>query len=99
MMRDSIGQDFNTKQVNFGIRKVYAEFTKCLDPDLPFYYHTSSHIGFYEGPLPEFNEVPVTKPKTKKSSRGEQPMALHHVVLLCWLEGLYLYNQNSTIYH
>ena len=37
MMRDSIGQNFNTKQVKFGIRKVYAEFTKRLDPDLPYF--------------------------------------------------------------
>ena len=75
MMRDSIGQNFNTKQVKFGIRKVYAEFTKRLDPDLPFYYHTASHTRFYEGPLPEFNEAPVTKPKTKKVPRREQPTA------------------------
>jgi len=74
-MRDTIGQNFTTKQVNFGIRKVYNEFIKRLDPDLPFFYHTSSHTHFYEGSLPHFNETPVTKRKIKKAPRREQPTA------------------------
>jgi len=46
MMRDSLGRNFNSKQVQFGIRKVYGEFIKRLDPDLPFYYHTSKSYTF-----------------------------------------------------
>lgn len=75
MMRDSLGRNFNSKQVQFGIRKVYGEFIKRLDPDLPFYYHTSSHTRFYEGPLPDFNQPSLTKPKTKRVPRREQPTA------------------------
>jgi len=71
-MRDTIGQNFTTKQVKFGIRKVYSEFIKRLDP---FFYHTSSHTCFYEGPLPHFNKTPVTKCNIKKAPRREQPTA------------------------
>jgi len=28
MMRDTIGQNFTTKEMKFGIRKVYSEFVK-----------------------------------------------------------------------
>ena len=42
-----------------------------LDPELPFYYHTSSHTRFYEGPLPSFNEPR----KIKRAPRQEQPAA------------------------
>ena len=47
MMRDNIGQNFTSKQVKFNLRKVYGEFTKRLDPDLPFYYYTSAHSRYY----------------------------------------------------
>ncbi len=36
VMRDSIGRNFTTKQVKFGFRKVCAEYSVHLDPDLPF---------------------------------------------------------------
>ncbi len=48
-----------------GFRKVCNEFMKRLDSDLPFYYHTSSHTRFYEGPLIEFD-----KPKSKEKRKG-----------------------------
>ena len=75
MMRDSIGSNFNVKQVKFSFRNVYAEFVKRLDPDLPFYYYTSDHKRYYEGPLPEFNQPSSMKPKTKRVPRREQPTA------------------------
>ena len=65
VMRDNIGRNFTTKEVQFGIRKLCAEFTKKLDPDLPFYYYTPSHTHYYEGPLLSFNE-PSQKKHTKK---------------------------------
>ena len=54
VMRDAIGQNFTTKQVKYGFRKVCTEFMKQLDPDLPFYYHTSSHTRYSEGRLPDY---------------------------------------------
>jgi len=74
MMRDSIGRNFTTKEVKFGIRKVFAEFVKLVDPDLPFYYHTSTHTRYYEGPLPEFDK-PSKKKRTRRVPRREQPAA------------------------
>ena len=74
IMRDSIGKNFTTKEVKVGFRKVCSEFTKRLDPDLPFYYHTSSHTCFYEGPLPDFSEPPKQQ-KQKRVPRREQPAA------------------------
>ena len=47
---------------------VCLEFTKRSDPDLPFYYHTTSD-RFYEGNMPAFDE-PCEKPKQPK--RREQ---------------------------
>lgn len=75
-MRDTIGANFTTKQLKFGFRKVTLEFEKRLDPHLPFYYHTSSHTRFSEGPLPTFN-VASTKPKRKgkRVPRRELPQA------------------------
>lgn len=75
LMRDSIGQNFTTKQVGFNIRKVYTEFTKRLDPDLPFFYHTTAHTQYREGPLPNFNTPLLKPPKKKRVPRREQPAA------------------------
>ena len=45
---------------------------KRMDPDLPFYYHTSSHNRFYEDKLPAFDEVPASgKRKEKRALRRE----------------------------
>jgi len=71
-MRESIGRNFTTKQVAFNIRKVYSEFTKRLDPDLPFYYYTSK---YWEGPLCSFNTPSVKPAKKKRFPRREQPAA------------------------
>ena len=49
-------------QVLYGWRKVTREFLKRLDPDLPFYYHTSAHTRFYEDIMPDFS-VPASKPR------------------------------------
>ena len=46
----------NVHYVMFGWRKAYEELTKRLDPELPFYYHTSTHQRFYEVELPSFSQ-------------------------------------------
>ena len=74
-MRDNIGRNFTTKQVGFNIRKVYSEFTKRLDPDLPFFYHTTAHTRYREGQLPNFNTPLLKPPKKKRIPRREQPAA------------------------
>ena len=43
-----------------------TEFNKRLNPDLPYFYHTSAHTRFTEGAQPSFN-VPSLKPKRKHS--------------------------------
>ena len=76
MMRDTIGKDFTNKQVQFGFRKVAMEFSKRMDPGLPFYYHTSSHTRYSEGPLPEFSQASTRlKRKSQRVPRREQPAA------------------------
>ena len=75
MMRDVIGQNFTTKEVKYGVRKVYSEFMKRVDPNLPFYYHTSCHTRYYEGPLPDFDQPPKKKVKKQRVPRREQPAA------------------------
>ena len=83
LVRDSIGQNFTTKQIGFNIHKVYTEFTKGLDPDLPFFYHTTALTQHREGPLPNFNTPLLKPPKKKRVPRREQPVrpCFHNVPL------------------
>ena len=46
------------------------EFKKRMDPDLPFFYHTSKHSRFYTGLMPDFGVKP-NKTKDKKLPRFE----------------------------
>ena len=63
VLRDLVGKHFTVKQVQFEFRKLCLEFTKRLDPDLLFFYFTSSHDRFQEGPLPDFYQP---RPREKK---------------------------------
>ena len=75
-MCDAIGQNFTVKQVKYGFRKEYTEFTKRLDPDLPYYYHTSSHTRYSEGFLPDFSQASKgRKRKSRRLPQREQPAA------------------------
>lgn len=74
-MRDIIGQNFTTKEVKFVMRKIILEFSKRVDPDLPFYYYTSSHSRFYEDNLPDFDKAPQKQQKEKRLPRRELPGA------------------------
>lgn len=74
VMRDTVGKNFTTKQAKFAFRKVCIEFTKRLDVDLPFYYHTSTHTRFQEGN--DFSHVSNRlKRKNVRVPRREQPAA------------------------
>lgn len=42
-----------------------------MDPDLPFFYHTSKHSHFYEGLMPDFSVTPAKKRKPKRLPRYE----------------------------
>ena len=77
MMRDAIGRNFTAQQVKLGFRKVALEFIKRMDPDLPFYYHTSTHTRYSEGPLPNFNTASAkAKRKGKRVPRRETSTAI-----------------------
>ena len=54
----------------FGWRKACTEFSKRLDSNLPFYYHTSHHQRFYEGEMLDFSH-PADKPKQRRVARRE----------------------------
>ena len=49
---------------------VKSRKTERLDPNLPFYYHTSTHKRFSEGQLPNFSDAPK-KPRQQYASRRE----------------------------
>jgi len=72
MMQDSIGQNFSTKEVKFGMQKIVTEFSKRVDPQLPFYYH---HARYYEGPHPDFDKEPRKKAREKRIPIRKQPSA------------------------
>lgn len=63
VFRDNLGSDFTLKHVRFEWRKWCVEYTKRMDPNLPFYYYTSSHDRFLEGPRPSFNDPSTTHSK------------------------------------
>ena len=54
----------------FGWRKACEELTKRLDPELPFYYHTSTHHRCYERELPDFSQS-RSKPRKECIARRE----------------------------
>ena len=56
VLRDMVGKHFTVKQVQYEWRKLCTEYMKRTDPELPFYYHTSHHDRFYEGPRPDFDK-------------------------------------------
>lgn len=73
IMRDLIGKNFTVKQVQYEWRKICGEFYKRMDPELPYYYHTSSHDRFYEGARPSFDEPNESKqnPRHQRISRKD----------------------------
>lgn len=76
VLRDAVGKNFTTKQVKYSFRKVCLEFTKRLDENLPYYYHTSTHTRFQEGQLEDFNKKSqCPKRKSNRPPRREQPAA------------------------
>ena len=58
--------------------KACVEFAKRLDPIPKFYYHTSSHCCFYEGPMPDFSQFqwPKQNSRHQRVRRWEQPLSL-----------------------
>ena len=73
IMRDLLGKNFIVKQVQYEWRKVCGEFYKRMDPELPYYYHTSSHDRFYEGARPSFDQPKKSKqnPRHQRISRKD----------------------------
>ena len=79
-MRDLTGKHFTLRQAQTTWRKSCIEFAKRLDPNLGFYYHTSSHDRFYEGERPNFDESSKKRssrnPRHQRVRRIEQPSHL-----------------------
>ena len=68
LIRDNLGKDFTLKHVQFEWRKLCVEFMKRMDPELPFFYYTSAHDRYYEGPRPSFSQ-----PSSQQSKREQRP--------------------------
>ena len=75
VIRDTVGKHFTYKDVQYAWRKCCIEFTKRLNPDLPYFYHTSSHDRFFEGMRPEFDKKQASKqnPRNQRPRRYECP--------------------------
>lgn len=71
VLRDIVGSNFTLKQVLYCWRRCCIEFSKRIDPKLPFYYFTSSHDRFHEGARPSFS-IPSSKtPSAQRFRRRE----------------------------
>lgn len=79
ILRDMVGQHFTVRQVRYNWRKACCEFSKRLDPELPFYYYTSSHDRFYEGERPSF-DVPGQSKRNPRKQRVRRREQLSHLV-------------------
>ena len=55
IMRDLGGKHFTVRVAQYNWRKVCLEFSKRLDPDLCFHYHTGAHDRFYGGDRASFD--------------------------------------------
>lgn len=72
MIRDMLGKNFTLKQVKFAWRKICSEYQKRIVPEIPYYYFTSVHDRFHEGPRSSFNEPPTKTPKQQRIPRRER---------------------------
>ncbi len=99
VLRDSIGQNFLTKEVKYGFCKICSEFTKRLDPDLPFFLITRQVIAaIMKDPfqlLMYHHKRPVVR--TKGYLEGNSQLHLQPVVQLCLLEGVWQLDLNSIM--
>ena len=68
----SCGDQFHSETIC--LEKFVQNF-KRINADLPYYYFTSAHDRFYEGPRPSFND-PSTKKRKSRLPRGEQVHAV-----------------------
>ena len=75
VLRDNVGKNFTFKEVKYNFRKVCMEFGKRIDPDLPYFYHTSYHTRFAEGELPSFDKPPSKTKPVQRVPRREQTAA------------------------
>ena len=73
VLRDVVGKHFTVKQVQYEWRKLCTEHMKRLDPDTPFFYYTSSHDRFYEGPRPQFDECRKSTGSCRNPRRMKPP--------------------------
>ena len=73
ILRDLVGANFTLRKVQHTWRKACAEITKRQDPDLPFFYHTSTHDRFYEGERPSFDQPRQSgrNPREQRPRRSE----------------------------
>ena len=78
VMRDTLGSDFALKRVLYAWRRLCIEFSKRVDPHLPFYYYTSAHGRFYEAPRPSFS-VPSQQPRQAQRPRQREMLAGHNL--------------------
>ena len=76
--KDTIGQNFTTKQVKFGIQKVYSEFIKHLDPDLPFFIIHQATSVFTKALYPVSTTSQSPNRKSRESLEENSRLPLHH---------------------
>ena len=75
-MRDLTGKHFTFREVRYTWRKVCIEFAKRPDPDLGFYYFTSSHDRFIEGERLNFDQKSIRKSSSIRPRRRQWPSNL-----------------------
>ena len=74
-----------------GVLWLEIEFSKRLDPELPFYYYTSGHSHFYIDIMPDFS-APATKPRKARHAPQRElpdfgkPGISRNILMLFWVK-------------
>lgn len=58
VLHNQLGLNYNLKAIQNRWRVICNEFTKRIDPDLPFYYHTSDKNRYRIHDMPLFDNPP-----------------------------------------
>ena len=86
MMRDTIGQNFTTKEVKFGMRKILSQSSKRIDPDLPFTItHQVIHV-IMKDPTQTLTNHLQSHPRRKEYRGESNQLPLAPGVRLCQFE-------------
>lgn len=81
VLHNQLGLNYNLKAIQNRWRVICNEFTKRIDPDLPFYYYTSEKNRYRIHDMPSFDKPTSTRPARLDFQRLIRREDVGHVVV------------------